>query len=499
MKKTVVLLSMAGVVAVLVASLSGAFGTGSTPAVYASRLAGIQGAGTSGISVQNLDASQPATILAQFYKQGGGAPVEVPLNGVAAGAAGVMYLPSITQLSNGAYAAIISADRQIAAIASTDWNQSGAKGIYSNVTPGNSIVVPLVNKHYAAPAVDASSLISIQNTDPSAQATVKVELFANGAAGVAWSQDYTIPGGSSVTLDLGKDAAFNAVANNFLGTAKVTSATEVGVQSFINLETSAKSVYAFEGVPAESAATTLYAPLVRDRHYGFTTGLSVVNTESTPVDVTVKYMISGKMPGITACTEGQTFTDMATIPGNSGAVFYNDATVSVPITGKSTLPAGCVGGATLTATGKILAVVNDFQQANGGTSAAYNAVSAAQGATKIAAPLYRNGQKYLQSILTTGIQVMNISAQPANVQIKFANGVTNQAIPCAGGACDQTIAPGASYTWFPPTVAGIKDVRNVYGSAFITSNQPLTAIVNDYDEAGKGDAALYNGIKADIQ
>ena len=50
MKKVVVLASMATVAAVLVAGVAG-FGANNTPAVYASRLAGIQGAGGSGIQI----------------------------------------------------------------------------------------------------------------------------------------------------------------------------------------------------------------------------------------------------------------------------------------------------------------------------------------------------------------------------------------------------------------------------------------------------------------
>ena len=77
MKKLLVLLSMAAVVAVTVAGLSGAFGTATPPAVYASRLAGIYGNGETGIQVQNLDASQDAQITASFYPQGGGNPTDV--------------------------------------------------------------------------------------------------------------------------------------------------------------------------------------------------------------------------------------------------------------------------------------------------------------------------------------------------------------------------------------------------------------------------------------
>lgn len=121
MKKLLILVSMAAVVAVLVAGLTGALGKNEPPTAYASRLAGIAAQGVTGINVQNLDEQQQATVIADFYKQGDGAKTQynVP-NPVAPGGVVNINLPGITNLLNGAYSAIISADRQIAAIARTD-------------------------------------------------------------------------------------------------------------------------------------------------------------------------------------------------------------------------------------------------------------------------------------------------------------------------------------------------------------------------------------------
>jgi hypothetical protein len=198
---------MAVVVAVLVAGLAGAFGSAGTPSVYASRLAGISGAGITGIQIQNLDASQSATIVADFYKQGGGGPVAITKPNVGAGAAANIYLPSQPELQNGAYAAIISADRQIAAIARTDWNNSGAAAIYSNVQPGTDVALPLAVKGYYG----QTSLVSIQNTDTGTQATVTVEFYKAGETAALVTTSVQIAPGTSTTLDLSKNAAFATV------------------------------------------------------------------------------------------------------------------------------------------------------------------------------------------------------------------------------------------------------------------------------------------------
>ena len=66
-----------------------------------------------------------------------------------------------------------------------------------------------------------------------------------------------------------------------------------------------------------------------------------------------------------------------------------------------------------------------------------------------------------------------------------------------GGQCTQTIQPNASYTWYPPAMSSQASYAGKYGSATLTSSQPLAVIVNDASGKGTLDAAIYNGIKAD--
>jgi hypothetical protein len=489
MKKTLVLVSMAVVVAVLVAGLSGAFGTSSTPAVYASRLAGIASAGVTGIQVQNLDASQPATIVADFYNQRGGPPTAISLPATAAGAAANIYLPNRTELANGAYAAIISADRQIAAIARTDWNSSGGAAIYSNVLPSTDVALALAVKGYFG----QTSLVSIQNTDPNAQANVEVRLYKVGETTPTKTVNLSISQGTSTTIDLAKDPNFIDVPSGFLGSMRVTSATQIGVQSFVDIETSAKAVYAFEGVPSEMAAPKLYAPLFRAGQKGvgatdhLDTGISVVNPGATAVDVTVRYIGTGN-----ACA-GQNFTHgPSQIAAGSSAVFYQGpGSCSLP-TGCNGLPDNCYGSAVIEATGgNVLAIVNDSLNFTV-NSAAYNAVNDAQGAMKVALPLFRRAHVGL----TTGIQAMNIGSGTANVTITFTK-ADGTVIAGCGGQCTATVPANSSANWWPGSISSITD--GTYGSAVIESDQPLAVIVNDFSISGATDAATYNGIKADVQ
>jgi hypothetical protein len=468
----------------MLAGVAGVFTSGSTPAVYASRLAGIKAAGATGIQVQNLDGAQPATVVADFYKQGGGAAVPITLPPIGPLSAYNIYLPSESKLTNGAYAAIISGDRQLAAIARTEWAASGGAALYSNVAPSMNVVLPLAVKKFFS----QTSLVSIQNTDPNQQASVTVKLYQKGSSTAILTKNYTIEKGTSITLDMGTDPAFDLVPTAFVGSMTVESATQVGVQSFVDFENSEKAVYAFEGVPAEQAADTLYAPLVRNGFYG-TTGISVVNPGTTEVSVSVDISGSLALPGQTNCMAS--FTDgPQTIPAGSSYVFYQG-------TGSTQLPAGCAGAAKIRATGgKVLAIINDASgnPSQPTTSAAYNGVSLDQGAKKVALPLYRN--QHTNAKITTGIQAMNIGTASARANIAFTfDGTTVSGASC--GACAQTIAAGGSYTWYPPQISQLPAGK--YGSAFIDSDQPLAVIVNDASLTGAMDAAIYNGIKADIQ
>jgi hypothetical protein len=485
LKKTLVLVSMAAVVAVLVAGIAGGFGSGGAPAVYASRVAGISQAGETGIQIQNLDQTQSALITADFYRSAGAWEQQITLPSTNPGAAANIWLPG-TSLPTGAYAAIINADRQIAAIARTDWPASGGAAIYSNVLPGTDIALPLAVRNFQGQA----SLISIQNTDTTAQANVEVQVIETGQASASVTQNYNIPPGTSITLDLGEDVEFDALGDEFLGSVKVSSATEVGVQSFVDIVSSDKAVYAFEGVPADMASDRLYAPLFRAKQYPnpnnpnsgrLDTGISVVNPGTSAVDVNITYYGAGG-----SCAGENVTSPTVNIAGNSSHVFWQG-----DLTGQG-LKENCFGAAVINATGgTILAIVNDAQNFNQ-TSAAFNAVSGDQGATTVALPLYRDNHA---NGLTTGISVMNVGSGQAQVTVSFTQNGQSSPLTCSN--CSQSIGPNQTAIFWPGAIDEVPS--GTFGSATVQSTQPVAVIVNDVNVSGAVDMATYNGIKADVQ
>jgi hypothetical protein len=486
LRKSMLMLVAVALVAIVAASVYGGSGV---PTVLASRTAGIAGSGETGIQVQNLAADESATVGVDFYAGNGHLQQTIQLPPVAPAAAANIWLPG-TDLPTGAYSAVAGSDHPVAAIARTDWPTSQGAAIYSSVKAALDVMLPLAVRHYYG----QSSIVSIQNTDPNTAAEVSFDVLEVGLSSPVLSTHYTIPPRSSVTLDFEQDLEFQQLGDNFLGAAHAvaTTNTKIGLMSFVDIRTSEKAVYAFEGVPVADASTVLYAPLFRALQYPrkfdptsgrLDTGISVVNTADNPVDVHLTYTGSLDPTASDAC-RGNTFTGPTrTIPAGSSYVFYQGDPKS------ENLPVNCFGSAVIHATGPVLAIVNDAQN-EGLTSAAYNAVAA--GALTVALPLYRRQHA---GGLSTGIQAQNLGDAAANVTLRFRkqnpDGSTTEVAGC-GTDCQVQIAPGASYTWWPPNLNALEP--NSFGSATLESDQPVAVIVNDALVTGERDMATYNGI-----
>lgn len=462
MKKT--LIGIATVV-VVVCLFGMTLHTGGAPAVFASKLAGISGAGSSGIQVQNLSTTDSAYIEAELYPQTGGAPVTLSDTAPASGSVN-FYMPTEGSVADGAYAVIISSAEPIAAIARTEWPSVGGAATYGNVPPAASVLVPLATKAFA----NQTSQFSVQNTDTAASASITVKVYQTGQSTPSVTFTDSVLPGTSKTYDLGTGSQFATLPTNFLGSITVESTTLLAVQSFVDFGGGSKAVYAFSGMDATAAATKLFAPLARRDFAAATTGISIVNPNPTAVSVDIDYIHNP------ASGDLNDYSETINIAANSSAVAYQ---------GWGPMPSGWLGSAVLEATGgPIVAMVND---ATATTSAAYNAPSAADGAMTVSIPLVRNKQTVYQ--FTTGVQVMNIGTGTANVSISYKD---SGGTPY--GPETASIAPNGSYTFYQPS--GPFPV-GAYGSATVTSNEPVVVIVNDISLTGAYDAAMYNGIKAD--
>jgi hypothetical protein len=475
--------------------------------------AGIGGQGVSGVQIQNLSTTAATSVTVQLWNQDGTAPIDISSPGgdsIPAAAARNYYLPNLTDVPEGAYALIASATNPIAGIARTDWAATGGAAIYSSMETGTDVTIPLVTRNFA----NQTSQFTIQNTNTGSAVTdVTIVLYGRGSStALVTLPPQTIPAGTSKTWSL-NDAVWGTLPNTgldmgasgFVGSIRITSGTELVVQSMIDLP-GTPGVTAFSGVPTASAAPTLFCPLIRANYYG-DTGISVVNPNNADANVTITFYADAGSPN-----QG-TYTQNLAVPANSSAVAFqgpggNSRTAGLPggsQTGANPTPTnnGFYGVASITEAGgaDILAVVNDTVfGANWAvqSQSTYNCASADEAGTQFALPLVRRFH-LAATRLTTGIQVQNTTSSPVTVSMDLYNwDGTRQA---ASDPADVVIpANGSANFWggdwtnlptVPPSAGG----SGWYGSAILTANGNVVVVVSDEGFGNTAvDSANYNGL-----
>lgn len=476
--KRIVALAATAVLAVAVAV------TGTdTPPAGASRLAGIAGVGVSAVQLINLDAGGDADVAADFFRQGGALPVTINLSDLAPLQPRGIFLPAEAGMPNGAYAVAASTNRRISTLTITNWPTTGAAVAHGDLEPSTAVIVPFVTRSYAG----QTSIVNIQNTDPAAPATVTFEAMPSGSTTPALSTPFTIPAGTSISLVLDTDPAFDALPDGFLGWVRLTSAVPVAAVAFTDVAAQAKNVYAVAGIPESMAAAALAAPFVVNAVGGGTSAIAVLNPGTGPADVAITYHGAG------GTCAGQTIAhDTATIGAGVVASFHQGDVPSA-VTGRSHLPEGCAAAATITATAPVIALANvaNTQQAS---SAAYPALRSEEAGRQVILPLYRRN-----FIGATEVHVVNPSGNvTATARLEYMNKAANEtSFGGCGSACQVVLAPGAAHRWVFGDLGGIPDQS--YGLARIVADQPVLATVFD-NHAVSGNQTndqAYNGVSAD--
>ncbi|MBI3942658.1 MAG: hypothetical protein HY326_06550, partial [Chloroflexi bacterium] len=270
------------------------------------------------------------------------------------------------------------------------------------------------------------------------------------------------------------------VPTGFLGAASITADKPIVVQAFTDI-TGSKAVGGFSGVPASSASTTLYAPLIRRNFFG-TTGLQIVNLNASPANVTVSYNADPSSP------TGGNYTDNVTIQANSSQAIYHGSSAQTHV------PDRWFGNAIIQSNVPVVAMVNDSSSSGANmTAGSYNVPTQADASTKVALPLVR--RKHTSGQLTTGVQVMNVGASAANITIQF----TGWDGAAAGSLTQNNVPVNGAVNWYQahpssPVPTSGRPEGGWYGSAVITSSQPVVVIVNDASDINALDSAIYNGL-----
>jgi hypothetical protein len=405
----------------------------------------------------------------------------------------------------------VSAGGPIAAIARTDWSASGGAALYSSVAPGTDVLIPLVVHNFAG----QTTQFSIQNTNTTAAVSdVQITLYGRGlAAPVTTLTGQSIAAGTSKTYAM-SDAIWGSLPNTgvdlgvptgFVGSVRITSATDLVVQSFIDI-VGTRGVTGFTGVPTASAATTLYCPLIRANYFG-DTGISIVNPNASAVTVDITFYGDAASPNT-----GTFNQNGVAVPANSSFVAFqgpggNSRTAGLPGGSQSsTNPVltndGFYGVAKLVSTGgAIQAVVNDTKFGSGWSvqaQSSYNCATASDAGTSFALPLVR--RFHLSTTrLTTGIQIQNTTSAAVTVSLDLFNWDGTSA--AASNPPDVVVpANGSGNLWngnltglptVPPALGG----SGWFGSAILTATGNVVVVVSDEGYGSTAvDSANYNGL-----
>lgn len=363
-----------------------------------------------GVQIKNLDNSNAANVTVTYYSQTDGSSAGSHSEAIPAGDSFTMAtLQGVSTGFNGS--AVVSSDRQIAAIANVIGN--GTMGAsYNAFSAGDtSASLPLLMRNNFG----FNTWFNVQNTG-SSSATVTIN-YSNGT-----SEDATIAAGAAKTFDQATNAA---LGETFVGSASVTSDQPIAVTV---LQQGATTLLGYDGFRSADASTNPVMPLINANNFGFITGVQIQNTGTQSTDVTVSY--TANPDSGSDCTETQT------IAGGSSATFALGAFGSTSGSNETCAnDATFVGSASVTANSAsqpLVAIVNQLNTpANYG--AAYNGFNPANGTSTVVMPLImdRNFGFF------TGFSVVNVGDSPANVSCSYSN---------SNVTSSETVAPGAALT-----------------------------------------------------
>ncbi len=455
------------------------------------------GNGQSEIAIAHLGATGHRRILGWFGPQSTPEPFRIELATLAPLSAGSVFVPDLTELPAGAYAAVLQSEgATLGAIVRTEWPRSGGLAIGQAPRPSASegaVVVPLIAKGW----LSAATFLTLQAAGTEETATSQkfyVELVDGQSGAMVQGANTVVAGGwRSTTMSLGEDDPLG-LPEGFRGWALVRSHEPAVAQAMLALGASSRGILALEGLPLADLGPDLYAPSVylarrlaagdTDRRLRHTV-LVLVNVGSEPATATIRLV--GRLGRCASRTADQTII----IAAGHQAWLGTWPADAEPLP----LAADCGAAAHIhvlnggPVVGVAIDVITDGVAAND-QFAAYTLLAPPGLGRRLLLPSLRRSE----SGLTSAVVAMNVGLQPARATLRVvrADGEPNE--DC-GSACQAVIDPGAATVWSMARLPGIRSGFLGYG--VIDSSQPLAVTVAEEPETGSGlDLALSNALPA---
>ncbi len=323
---------------------------------------------------------------------------------------------------------------------------------------GARLSMPIVVSNIADSGFNSGQ--QVQNVG-SAAATGILTAYDQAGKSFNCGQRPIAPGASQTFLS-NSDCPVN---DNFQGSAIVSADQDLAAIVNVNNRSMGAAAGQYQGTDIVEADTTLFFPLVKNDHSGRTTTFFVQNVSDSPNNISAVFTVNGRTYG----------WNRSNVPANA-MVVIEPADTNPPV------PAGQGNVGSLIVTGSQPLAGSSLESATGAVVAenlqASKAFIEADGAQTVYCPLYRND--HTSRGQTTGAQVQNIGSSVADVQFRVnANGQTF-------GPYRATIAPNESFTFFAPALTSPTIPSGTVGSATITSNNPIVAVVNDRGTSAEG-------------
>ncbi|MBN1887676.1 MAG: hypothetical protein JW850_06785 [Thermoflexales bacterium] len=225
------------------------------------------------------------------------------------------------------------------------------------------------------------------------------------------------------------------------------------VAAIVNQSTaSSTGGYRFNGsyTGFSQGSTSFYVPVALRAYYNFSTEISVQNAGTGPVDVDVTYSTTG-------CTDS-----MDALPAGAVVRFDNTATCSGALESN--------GSATITATGPVVAVVNQMNK-TANKEQTYNGFAPADAGPVLYSPIALRAYYTFNS----AFQVQNVSGAAMDITVTYSDGISRTITGVADGAAAMFAQTAEAHAlgW-----AGSAKVTNSTGGNMV-------GIVNQSNPAGK--------------
>lgn len=419
-----------------------------------------------------------------YYAEGSSTPVTadpIVLLGHKAGSLFIGNVAGITDPFKGG--AVLESDVPVIAtavnIAQTGPDTNYARPLYTAFDPAmaspNFFIPTVLYQRFGY----STSTIGIQNVgDVAVNATLSV--FATGSATAAFEQTYAIQPQSSKIVTAADMAA--ALGAGFSGSATISAPGGAVVASAQETADAGRAAKAFEGLPADAGATTIYMASMMCRAFGAgqqTSYYAIQNVGAAQASVAIDFY------------------------NTAGALVYTSPSLSIPVGNKiSANPCqyvandgdleGVVGSAVIRSTNSVPLIA--MGKVSGATLTETAFVGQSGGGTKVAAPYIR-----WKADPTLGersyVAIMNIGGADATVEVRYygADGLLKATHPLTIGSMIK-----ANTNWQLASGSNTDFGVNPFGGAIevsSTNGQPVIVVVRVQKTAGADVLAEdYNGM-----